>query len=100
MFGSSSSVKMYLTRLSRQIRSNVKQNVKSVCVATKNPAILYFSSTNSKSFTQVFQTWQQEVMNNIVFFLKHPPAASELRVIPVMRLLKILEAHLPQPWKR
>lgn len=39
MFGSSSSVKMYLTRLSKQIRSKVKQNVKSVCVATKNPAI-------------------------------------------------------------
>jgi len=35
-------------------------------------------------------------MNNVVLLLEDPPAASEFGVEPVVRLLEIIETHLPQ----
>ena len=41
-------------------------------------------------------TWQQDVMDNIIFLFKYPPATIKLCVIPVSRINKTMETYLPQ----
>jgi hypothetical protein len=56
----------------------------------------YYVKHASPTVKFLLLTWQQDVMDNIIFLFKYPPATIKLRVIPVSRINKTAETNLPQ----